>query len=352
MKTLLSILLTGLGVLLSPLSLMALPLSPGDRINVSIPNEKYFAGVYEVNQAGNIEVPYVGPLSVVGLEPTHVATILREIFIQEGYFPPNNLPLSVQVVLWAPVQVTISGDVFLPGRFSVNDSALDEIEKSTFSKDQQIYGEFAPNRFLSNALRAAGGVTPTSDIKHIRLIRGTEVYEVDFSGIFTGKPVRDLPLIAGDQIIVPVADRYQPELVRPSAITPPGIKVVVSNLTTPALSNATSSISNREEGIDFTYGSRFSHAVFAMNCVGGIKATNASRRAVLVRADRKTGETVAFERSIEDIIRNSKSDRDNPFLMRSDSVACYDSKVTNVRDIFDSLGDVFSPIRIIKDIFF
>ena len=35
----------------------ALPLSPGDRISVSIPNETYFARTYEVNQNGAIEVP-------------------------------------------------------------------------------------------------------------------------------------------------------------------------------------------------------------------------------------------------------------------------------------------------------
>lgn len=58
------------GLLVLPAT--ALPLSPGDRIEVSIPNETYFARVYEVNQDGNLEVPYLGLVSVLGLEPQAV----------------------------------------------------------------------------------------------------------------------------------------------------------------------------------------------------------------------------------------------------------------------------------------
>ena len=217
---------------------------------------------------------------------------------------------------------------------------------------QQITGDFSPRRYLTDAIKASGGVMPTADIKHIQLVRGTERYEFDLTGVFTGQPVRDVPLISGDQIIVPVSTRYNPELVRPSAITPPGIKVVVSNLIVPAVNNAGASNSNRSEGQTFAYGARFSHAVFSMNCVGGTKATNARRRAVLVRTDRISGETIAYEKSIEDLIRNSTSDRDNPFLMRNDSVACYDSTVINVKDVFSILSDVINPFDLIKKVFF
>ncbi len=330
----------------------ALPLSPGDRIEVSIPNEKYFARIYEINQAGNLEVPFIGDLAAVGKEPSAVAQALRQRLVSEGYFPANALNLSVQVILLAPVAVGESGDVFSPGATTINGIAEESEKTGILPEVTQVTGDFAPGRFLTDALRAAGGIRPTADIKNIRVVRGTETLTVDLSGVFTGRPIRNIPLIAGDQVIVPVSTAYQPELVRPSLITPPGIRVIVSNLTVPAFNNSSASISNRSEGITFVYGSRFSHAVAGANCVGGTKTTNASRRAVLVRVNHRTGETIAFERSIEDLIRNSKSDRDNPFLLRADTVACYDSKVTDVRDIFNSLGDVFAPIRLIQDIFF
>ncbi|WP_228017309.1 polysaccharide biosynthesis/export family protein, partial [Synechocystis sp. LEGE 06083] len=67
----------------------ALPFSPGDRLEVSIPNEKYFAGVYVVNQAGAIEVPFLGPVAVGGLESTAVEKKLHQLLTNQGYFPPD-----------------------------------------------------------------------------------------------------------------------------------------------------------------------------------------------------------------------------------------------------------------------
>jgi polysaccharide export outer membrane protein len=144
--------------------------------------------------------------------------------------------------------------------------------------------------------------------------------------------------------VVPQADRFQPELVRPSQITPPGIKVFVSNLTIPAANNASAAVSNREEGISVPYGSRFSHAVVATNCAGGTDI-NEDRKAILVRADRITGKTIAIERDVEDLMRNSDNNEENPLLMPKDSVACYDSSATNARDLFRTIGDILSPLN-------
>ena len=65
---------------------MALPLSPGDRIEVSIPNEKYFSRVYEVNEDGNLEIPYLGTFSVTGREPSQVKQNLVQSLVEEGFF--------------------------------------------------------------------------------------------------------------------------------------------------------------------------------------------------------------------------------------------------------------------------
>lgn len=323
-------------------STLALPLSPGDRLEVSIPDDTYFARAYEVNQNGELEIPYLGNIPVVGLEPAQVQAKLAHALVEQGFFPPDKLLLSVQMLQWAPIQVTVAGETFQPGRVLINQP--NEPQDTAFSPEAQpILGDYAPRRYLTAAIQGASGVLPTADVTKIRLIRGAEEREIDLSGIFSGEPVEDIPLVAGDQIIVPAADKLQPELVRPSQITPPGIKVFVSNLSVPASSNASSAIGNRDEGITFPYGSRFSQAVIATNCAGGIEATNAHRKATLVRVDRLTGETVVIDRKVEQLLRNSDNNEQNPLLMPRDGIACYDSSVSNTRDVFRTIADILSP---------
>lgn len=323
----------------------ALPLSPGDRLEVSIPKDTYFARIYEVNQDGNLEVPYLGLLPVVGLEPEEVQKRLSEALIEQKFFPKNKLQLSVQVLQWAPVQISIAGELFQPGRVLINDPS-DAPGVTTIAGDSRpITGSYPVRRYLTVAIRAAGGVLPTADVTQVKLKRGDQEKMIDLSGIFTGSPIEDIPLIAGDQITVPKAEKFQPELMRPSQITPPGIKVFVSNLTTPASSNATSAVGNQQEGITFPYGARFSQAVISANCAGGIVSTNADRNAILVRVDSLTGKTTVVERKVEDLLRNSTNNDENPFLLPRDGVACYDSAMTNTRDIFRSIADFLNPLN-------
>lgn len=329
-------------------SCMALPLSKGDRLEVSIPNEPYFSRVYEVNQNGDLEIPYLGSLSVKGLEADEVEDKLAYALVAEGYFPPNTLQLSVQILKWSPITVSITGEIYQPGVVQIN-PPINNVEQSSVAPDaKQITGDFPSRRYLSDAIQEAGGVTPTADVKEIRLIRNGREQIFDLSGAFTGEPIEEIPLIEGDRIIVPAAERFQAELVRPSDITTPGIRVFVSNLTVPASSNSTSAIGNAEGGIDFPYGSRFSQAVISTNCAGGTDATNARRRAILVRVNRLTGETTYLERGVEELMRDSHNNDDNPLLLPRDGVVCYDSAVTNIGGIFRLLGDIFSPF---KDLF-
>ena len=326
-------------------STLALPLSPGDRLEVSIPEEAYFSRVYEVNEEGNLEIPYLGAMSVAGLEPRYVEDKLAYALVNKGFFPPNTLQMTIQVVEWSPITVNVAGEVFQPGTMQINLPFYPE--ESAVSPDaNQVTGEFPYRRYLTDALEAAGGVLPTAKVKEIRLIRDGKEQIFDVSGALTGEPINNVPLIAGDRIIVPAAERFQAELVRPSAITRAGIKVFVSNLTVPATSNSSSGIGNQEEGQTFPYGARFSQAVIATNCVGGTKSTNANRKAILVRADRLTGEITYMERGVEDLIRDSHNNDDNPLLMPRDGVACYDSRVTNIRDIFQTIGDIINPFNL------
>jgi len=192
-----------------------------------------------------------------------------------------------------------------------------------------------------------GGITPYADIQHVKLVRRQVEQTLDLTGLFTGDLLADLPLVAGDQIIVPKLEKFQAYLVRPSQITIPGMKVFISNLTVPATSNASSAVSGLQGGISLSYGARFSQAIIAGNCAGGTQITNSNRFALLLRTNRLTGETSVLERPIEDLLRKPNNDLDNPLLLPDDAVACYDSVVTNVRDVFRSLTDFINPLNLL-----
>ena len=321
-----------------------LPLSRGDIIQISIPEDEYFVGFYRVNQDGEIEVPYVGNVAVAGQDTQDVQFQLSRILIDRGYFLEGQLPLSVDVIQWGAINVNISGQVFQPGRKLINENKQSE-KDNQLTATEQIKGDTPIGRYLTDALRIAGGVLPTADLSRIKIIRDGQTSIHDLSGVMTGKAYQDQVLLDGDEIIIPRSDKYQPELVRPTQITPPGIKIFVSNLTIPATNNASSAINNTDEGISVPYGSRFSHAVIATNCVGGTKSVNAQRKAILVRANSISGETIYLEKDIESLLRDANNNDENPLLMPLDGVACYDSSVSNARDIFRTISDFLSPLN-------
>jgi polysaccharide export outer membrane protein len=320
-----------------------LPLSPGDRIKLSIPEGDLFQGTYQVNLDGSLKIPYLSAVSVAGLEPPQVEKLLKQELIKAELFNPEFVQVSVQVSQWAAIQVNVVGATFQPGRVMINQRSPEEIANGT-----QLSGDYPPLRFLAAAIQAAGGVLPNADVKQIQLVRNGETQAFDFSGVFNGETVADIPLIAGDQIIVPDSGRFNNELVRPSQITIPGLRVFLSNLTQPASSNSSASID--KDSSAFVYGTRFSQAVVAANCVGG-SSNNAKRRAVLVRTDRLTGQTKAIDRPVEELLRASNNDETNPFLMPDDGVACYDSATTNLRGVAQVLGDIFSPFSLLLNLF-
>lgn len=331
----------------------ALPLSPGDRLRIvtpaddELPDDSRFrlSGLYEVNLDGTIQLPYLEPQPAVGLEAQDVERALSQKLISRGFFKPEFLQLSVRVAQWAPVQVVVSGETYYPGRVLINARTQTPQSPTLEPRDQPVAvtGENPPERYLTTAIRVAGGFRPTADIRNVTLIRGDRKTVFDLSGIITGEPVPDVPLIAGDRILIPRAETVQSALARPSQLTPETLDVFISNLTSPSPRGG--------QMVKMENGVRFSQAVVMAGCAGGTNATNAKRRAVLVRTDRLQGQTAVVDRSVEDILKKSASDGENPLLLPLDSVVCYDSSVSNVSGIFRFLADIFTPFNILRDIF-
>ena len=315
----------------------ALPLSSGDTVKVTILDGDELSGVYDIDLSGNLNLPYLKPISAIGLEPSNLQSRINRALVLEGLYQREFARSNVSVVRWAPVNVFVSGSVFDPGRVEINRQPIE----AKISQPITSGGSSSLERFLSAALRYAGGITPNADIRNISVIRDGARHTYDFSGIFTGTPVSDVPLVEGDQVIVPTLPEADPELVRPSQISPPGVKIFISNLTVPATGNAISAVGR--EATEFVYGARFSQAVVSGNCAGGTRITNAARSAILARTDRRTGQVTYLKRGVQDLLMHTQDGKDNPYLLTGDAVACYDSTFTNIKDIFSHLGIIVGP---------
>ena len=149
-------------------------------------------------------------------------------------------------------------------------------------------------------------------------------------------------LIQGDEIYIASRGEEDTRLIRPTPITPPGMRVLMSNLTAPALSNAQSAIGN--DATRLVYGASLLDAAISANCVGGTHNANASRSILLVTRHHGSTEQIVIRRSINQLLANASDYTVNPYLMPDDGVACYDSRFTNLRDVARGIGELFGPI--------
>ena len=314
------------------------PLSVGDRIRLLIPAGDEISGVYEIGTGGNVEIPFLGSIEAHGLTTEQLEKAIVEKLEHQQLFRIGSAYASATLQEWAPIDVLVSGATFDPGRVTINKQ---KVEFRNY-KQTQLSGDFGRDRLMSAALFSAGGIRPDADLQNIQLIRNGEVKTVDLSGIFYGTVVADVPLTAGDQVVVPSSGRYNGELVRRTQITPPGIRIFISNLTIPATDNSKSAINGQSTSVP--YGTRFLRGLISSNCVGGTQLTNAARRGVLVSTNPITGRTEVIERSIQQLVSDPDRDDINPHLMPNDGIACYDSGVTNFRDVSKTITEFLTPL--------
>jgi polysaccharide biosynthesis/export protein len=319
----------------------ASPLTAGDRVQVVLENGEGFSGKYQVDLLGQIVLPYAGPVSVAGLDTHHAALAITQQLEARGLFRTGAARTTLQVLWWAPMSVRVSGEVFNPGTHAVNMPASRD---RTIERAEEIPGAYAPNRNLSDALKAAGGITTWADLGHIVLRRRGVTTVHDVRHLLSGTPGVDPSLQEGDEVLVPRMEKPDASQARPSAITPPGIKVFAGNMVQ-SQNNAPSA--NALGALPMAYGSRFSQAVVAVNCAGGIGWSNASRMATLVRTQRLDGTTQRWNVPVEQLLTEGH-DEINPLLQEGDAVACYDSNVTGWREVFRALTEILMPISIYR----
>lgn len=310
-----------------------LPLSPGDTVKVNVPQGETFTGLHVIDADGTLKLPFLSPIQAAGLPAARLEGVIADSLVGARLFRASFVRVAVQPVQWAPAQIWVAGAVFQPGQLVINERKSDERNRPEGTNS----GDYAPARTLSSALRNAGGVRPDANLAQVTVERAGRPITIDMRGAFSGAGGFDLPLVAGDRITVPSRGCFQDDLMKPSSISPPGVRVYLSNLS----NNSLSAIG--KDNSSLPYGTRLLQALVSANCVGGNPITNADRVAVLVTTNPATGKSEAVQRSIEELVRNPDRDDFNPYLLPNDGVACYESRFAAFRDVARAMMDFLAP---------
>lgn len=321
----------------------ALRLSRGDVVNLLVPDGAEFNGDYTIGPDGRISLPFVDPVDAVGTSERQLAKRIERTLVRNNLLQPDLARVAVRVVRYAAITVRVSGAVFQPGTQTVNEPQGQKNETEIVRPRSTIrrYGDFTIRRTLTVAIRLASGVRPDADISRVALVRRGRVRVLDLRGALTGDFVDDPALEDGDWINVPSKGCFQPELVRPSHITPRGIRIYISKMHFAADSRYDEKI---------PYGLRLLNAAVMASCIGGVLPTRGHREIVLVSKNPATGATEVVQRSVETLLRNKHRDAINPYLMPDDGVACYDSPVTEAVDIAGAVNSLLTPAKTLREI--
>lgn len=298
-----------------------------------------FDGLYQVNTDGDIELPFAEAFSIKGHNRKSLTLAIEKELVRLKWFYQDTVNVDVSLVRLAPVNIAVIGAVFNPGRISINDQPIQKQEDAI----QQMAGAFSSGRDLVAALSAAGGVRPDADLHHIYLKRGDSILRVVLNNVMNGVDYAKTPsLVNGDVILVKTTGSENKTLIKPSQITPPGMRIFMSNLTTPALSNAQSAVGS--DATRLPYGSSLLDSAISANCIGGTHQANASRSIVMVTRNYGSQRQLVIRRSINQLLANSSDPSVNPYVMPNDGVACYDSQFTNFRDVARGVIEIVSPL--------
>ena len=313
--------------------------SKGDMLRIKFYDMSEHDGLYQINTDGSLELPFAPSLKASGHTRNSLRRMLEGELVRLKWFYADNVKVDVSLVRLAPINVSVFGAVFNAGRVSINNQPIDKPEDAI----QQLGGVHSGGRDLVAGLAAAGGIRPDADLSHVYLKRDNQVTRIALNNLVNGVQFGATPaLIEGDIIFVKSSGFELSQLIKPSQITPPGMRVFMSNLTVPAFNNAQSAV-----GADSTrlpYGSSLLDSAISANCIGGTHHANASRSVILITRNYGSKKQLVISRSINQLLANSSDSSINPFVMPNDAVACYDSRFSNFRDVARGLVEIVSPL--------
>ena len=201
-------------------------LGAGDHLDIAVFDAPEFTATKVIAPDGTVTLPIVGSIAAAGRSTSQLTQELQ-IRLKRWIKTPV---VSVGVVKFRPLLVSVAGEVRRPGPMQMNNipneqrQDLNGTTPSTSTNLQNL-----PT--LSSALANAGGLTRDADIRRVNLRRGNTVIPIDlWAGISTDQPTPDYMLQDGDSVFVPKLspqDALDRRLLARSSLAPKSIKVRV-----------------------------------------------------------------------------------------------------------------------------
>ncbi|MCC3586605.1 polysaccharide biosynthesis/export family protein [Microcoleus sp. PH2017_30_WIL_O_A] len=174
-------------------------LGAGDRIQMDIFNVPEYSGPngqHQVQADGSLSLPLIGSLSVAGMTLQQASNAVKERYGKYLKRPWVTLKLLAA----RPLQIAIAGEINRPGAYTISSAA------GPGGTSEQI-GTQMPT--ISRALRLAGGITQSADVRQIKIRRpqrnaAEQIISVDLWELLQNGDLRaDMTLRDGDTIFIP-----------------------------------------------------------------------------------------------------------------------------------------------------
>lgn len=155
-------------------------LRPGDTIEIRIsgvPPEDVgqWTAPYTIDQAGNLNLPYINQVRAGGLPANEVQALIESKLRGEKIYTQP----TISIIQNQSRFVNVGGQVRSPGRIA-----------------------YTSDLTLMSAINAAGGLNDFADQKKVQLVQGNKVMLFDIRDV-RKNPKLDVPIYPGDKIEVP-----------------------------------------------------------------------------------------------------------------------------------------------------
>ncbi|MEP6515509.1 polysaccharide biosynthesis/export family protein [Microcoleus vaginatus] len=174
-------------------------LGAGDRIQMDIFNVPEYSGPngqHQVQADGSLNLPLIGSVSVYGMTLEQASNAVKDKYGKYLKRPWITLKLLAP----RPLQIAIAGEINRPGAYTISSAA------GPGGTAEQM-GTQMPT--ISRALRMAGGITQSADVRQIKIRRPQrnapeQIISVDLWELLQNGDLRaDMTLRDGDTIFIP-----------------------------------------------------------------------------------------------------------------------------------------------------
>jgi len=174
-------------------------LGAGDRIQMDIFNVPEYSGPngqHQVQADGSLSLPLIGSVSVYGMTLEQASNAVKERY---GKFLKRPW-ITLKLLAPRPLQIAIAGEINRPGAYTISSAA------GPGGTAEQM-GTQMPT--ISRALRMAGGITQSADVRQIKIRRpqrnaAEQIISVDLWELLQNGDLRaDMTLRDGDTIFIP-----------------------------------------------------------------------------------------------------------------------------------------------------